>query len=135
MSDESVLAPADCLRHHRAGEAAIRFVTVDRDKFRSKLEALKAELDAPVDTSEADRAPVQLDQTSVGRLSRIDAMQVQAMALATERRRKAELARIVEALERLDTEEFGYCEVCGEEIAPARLEHNPAATTCIGCAD
>ena len=108
---------------------------IDRDKIRAKLEALKAELEAAsTDTSAADRAPVELDQTSVGRLSRIDAMQVQAMALATERRRKAELARVYAALERLDSGEFGYCEICGEEIAPARLEHNPAVTTCIGCA-
>jgi DnaK suppressor protein len=64
----------------------------------------------------------------------MDAIQVQAMALATEQRRKAELARVKAALDRLDTDEFGYCEICGEQIAPARLEHNPAVTTCIGCA-
>ena len=50
---------------------------VDREKLRAKLEALKAGLETPVDSSAADRAPVELDQTSVGRLSRIDAMQVQ----------------------------------------------------------
>lgn len=61
-------------------------------------------------------------------------MQVQAMALATEKRRKAELARVGAALQRLGTDEFGYCEICGEEIATARLENNPAVTTCIGCA-
>ena len=111
-------------------------MTIDREKFRAKLEALKAELENQADdTSAADRAPVELDQQSVGRLSRIDAMQVQAMALATEQRRKAELARVTAALERLGTDEFGYCEICGEAIAPARLEHNPAVTTCIGCAD
>ena len=46
----------------------------------------------------------------------------------------AELARVVSALERLEGDEFGYCEICGEAIAPARLEHNPAVTSCIGCA-
>lgn len=109
-------------------------MSIDRDKFRAKLQALKAELAQPTDASAAERAPVELDQTSVGRLSRIDAMQVQQMALATEQRRKSELARVKAALERLDSDEFGYCEKCGEEIAPARLEHNPAITTCIGCA-
>jgi DnaK suppressor protein len=88
-------------------------VTIDRDKLRAKLEALKAELENPADTSAADRAPVELDQTSVGRLSRIDAIQVQAMALATEERRKAELARVKAALERIDGDEFGYCEQPG----------------------
>lgn len=106
----------------------------DRTMLRAKLDALKAQLEQPADSSAADRAPVQLDQQSVGRLSRIDAMQVQAMALATEQRRKAELARVQAALVRLDSDDFGYCEICGEEIAAARLEHNPAVTTCIGCA-
>jgi DnaK suppressor protein len=109
-------------------------MAIDRNRFRAKLEALKSELENPADTSAADRAPVELDQQSVGRLSRIDAMQVQQMALATEQRHKAELARVKAALERLDSDEFGYCEGCGEEIAPGRLEHNPAVATCIACA-
>jgi DnaK suppressor protein len=108
---------------------------IDRSTLRAKLEALKAELEAAPDAvGAADRAPVELDQTSVGRLSRIDAMQVQAMALATEQRRKSELARVNAALERIDSEEFGHCEICGEQIAPARLAHSPAVTRCIGCA-
>ena len=106
----------------------------DLASLRSKLPLLKAELERSPESSAADRAPVELDQTSVGRLSRIDAMQVQAMALATEQRRKAELMRINAALERLESDEFGYCENCGEAIAAARLEHNPAVTTCIACA-
>ena len=108
---------------------------IDRPSLRAKLEVLRAQLDETADSSAADRAPVELDQTSVGRLSRIDALQVQAMALATEERRKAELARVKSALERLDRDEFGYCDVCGDEIAAARLQHNPAVTTCIGCAE
>lgn len=107
---------------------------IDRPTLRAKLEARKDELEQPAESSAADRAPVELDQTSVGRLSRIDAMQMQAMALATEQRRVAELGRVLAALERLDSDEFGYCERCGEAIAPARLDHNPAVTTCIGCA-
>ena len=95
---------------------------------------MRAELEAGDAAGEADRAPVELDQTSVGRLSRMDAIQVQAMALASEQRRKAELQRVRSALERIDTDDFGYCDVCGEEIAAARLENDPAVRTCIGCA-
>lgn len=109
-------------------------MTMDRSGLRAKLEALRAELQQPDESSAADRAPVELDQQSVGRLSRMDAIQVQAMALAAEQRRKAELARVEAALERLDGEEFGFCQTCGEEIAAARIEHNPAVTTCINCA-
>ena len=80
------------------------------------------------------RKPVALDQESVGRLSRIDALQVQAMAAALDQRRLAERARIDAALARIDGGEWGWCLGCGEEIAAARLEHDPAATYCINCA-
>jgi DnaK suppressor protein len=107
---------------------------IDRNRLRGQLEALEAQLADPADGAAAELAPVELDQQSVGRLSRMDAIQVQAMAVATEQRRKAELSRVKAALERLDTDEFGYCEICGKEIAPARIEHSPAASTCINCA-
>lgn len=96
---------------------------------------MRAALEAGNAAAEADRAPVELDQTSVGRLSRMDAIQVQAMALASEQRRKTELQRVRSALERIDSEDFGYCDVCGEEIAAARLENDPAVRTCICCAN
>lgn len=128
MRHRAAVAPASPVLHSRG-------MTIDKEKFRDKLQALHTQLKDPAESSEADRAAVELDQTSVGRLSRMDAIQVQAMALATDRRRKTELARVNAALERLGSDEFGYCETCGEEIAPARLEHNPAVTTCIGCAD
>jgi DnaK suppressor protein len=107
-------------------------MSIDRNRIRDTLQALEAELADPADGVE--RAPDELDQQCVGRVSRMDSIQVRAMALATEQRRKAELARVKAALERLDGDEFGYCEMCGEKIAPARLEHNPAVTTCISCA-
>ncbi|HUG45914.1 MAG TPA: TraR/DksA family transcriptional regulator [Sphingomicrobium sp.] len=109
-------------------------MTIDRNRLREKLQSLKAELANSDAGAAAERATVELDQQSVGRLSRMDAIQVQAMAIAAEQRRKAELARVESALERLDTDEFGYCEICGEEIASARIERNPAVTTCISCA-
>lgn len=61
-------------------------------------------------------------------------MQLQAMALAQQRRRRTERSAIEAALRRIEEGEFGYCLKCGEDIAPARLEHNPTVTTCIDCA-
>lgn len=77
---------------------------------------------------------VDLDQSSVGRLSRMDAMQSQAMALETKRRREIELTRIDAALERIDEEEYGYCASCEEEINKRRLEVDPANPFCVECA-
>ena len=107
---------------------------LDLARFREKLLARRAELLAEDQMSAGDRAPVTLEQDSVGRLSRIDAMQIQAMALAQARRRQSERSTIEAALVRIDENEFGYCIKCGDDIAIARIEHNPAFTTCIDCA-
>ncbi len=96
--------------------------------------ARKQELQALAASSADARKPVELDQTSVGRLSRMDAMQGQAMALETEQRRKNELTKIDSALIRLNEDEYGYCLSCGEEISPKRLDLDPAIPTCIDCA-
>lgn len=107
---------------------------VDPDHIRTLLLTRRAELLTDIAASEESRRPVELDQTSVGRLSRMDALQAQAMALETERRREQELHRIDLALARLDAGEYGLCVRCGEEIPARRLELDPAAPTCIGCA-
>ena len=102
--------------------------------FRQRLETLRREL---IDTAESSREasqPVKLDQASVGRLSRMDAMQGQAMALESRRRREQLLRRVVAALSRLDSGDYGYCLDCDEEIATRRLETDPAAALCIACA-
>lgn len=107
---------------------------IDTDFFRGLLEARKAELTSLQEASLESRATVALDQTSVGRLSRMDAMQAQAMAMAAQRRRQGELARIEAALRRLADGEYGHCSECGEEIARKRLEIDPVATACVRCA-
>jgi RNA polymerase-binding transcription factor len=98
------------------------------------LQDLKTELEALSAISQEARATVMLDQQSVGRLSRMDALQGQAMAQAAERQRRADIQRIDAALRRLDDDEYGYCVECGEDIAARRLEVDPAAAYCIKCA-
>lgn len=103
-------------------------------RFRSQIEARLAALDEENALGRDGQGVVQLDQQSVGRLSRMDALQNQAMAKATQARRDAEARRLTAALARMDEGEYGYCEDCGEEIARGRLELDPAATRCISCA-
>ncbi|MEZ5736166.1 MAG: TraR/DksA C4-type zinc finger protein [Novosphingobium sp.] len=107
---------------------------MDAPEAKSRLLARRAELDEEDRISAESRAPVTLEQDSVGRLSRMDAMQVQAMALAAEKRRQAERSRIEAALRRIEDDEWGWCVTCGEEIATARLEHDPSVAQCVGCA-
>ncbi len=106
----------------------------DLDFFREKLTNLRRELESVAETGEDGAAIVELDQTKVGRLSRMDAMQAQAMAQASEQRRGAMLRRIAAALGRIENDEFGFCETCGEPINPKRLEFDPTTTLCIDCA-
>ena len=107
---------------------------IDIEAVRKCLLALQASLAECREQSADSRRPVALDQTSVGRVSRVDALQVQAMAIEAERRRGVEGRRIDAALARLDSGAYGECVSCGEDIVPARLEFDPAVAVCITCA-
>lgn len=106
----------------------------DLDRLRRGLSDRLDGLRRNTRTTADDRRPVALDQSSVGRLSRMDALQMQAMAQATERRRIQEAARIEAALKRVADGDYGWCVQCGEAIAPKRLEADPTVPTCIDCA-
>lgn len=109
-------------------------MTVDLEAARKALLSRREELTALSEISAESRQAVTLDQQSVGRLSRMDALQAQAMAQANERHRRAELSRIDSALRRIDEDEYGYCLKCGEEISENRLKADPAASFCVECA-
>lgn len=102
--------------------------------MREKLLKLKAELQAVAESGDESAAIVELDQSKVGRLSRMDAMQAQAMAKASSQRREQMLRQIEAALKRIDDDEYGYCRECDELINPKRLEFDPTAVLCIECA-
>ncbi len=103
-------------------------------EFRARLEAGLQALDEDDALGQEGQKTVTLDQQSVGRLSRMDALQGQAMARATQARRQAQRQRIAAAFARIEEGEYGYCVECGEEIAPARLELDPTVPTGIACA-
>jgi DnaK suppressor protein len=103
------------------------------NRCREQLIRLAAELRELDATSKASAQPVALDQASVGRLSRMDAIQAQQMAVETARRRREELARVEGALRRIEAGEYGLCFICGEPIDIRRLAIAPASTRCVGC--
>ncbi len=43
------------------------------------------------------------------------------------------ILKIKDALKRIEQGEYGYCEVCGEEISEERLKARPVTTLCIEC--
>lgn len=78
-------------------------------------------------------ATVELDQTTVGRLSRMDAMQQQAMAQAERRLQAQRLEAVEAALERYDDDEYGWCCQCGEAVGVRRLTARPESPFCVPC--
>lgn len=104
------------------------------ERFRALIEKRLSELTA-VDSSKRDEArPVELDQTRVGRLSRQDALQSQALSVAALERNRAQINRLRTALRKIDDGDYGWCNECGEAIPEARLEIDPAADRCVACA-
>lgn len=109
-------------------------MAVDLKLAKTRLETRRRELEAQsAETGEARQA-VELDQQSVGRLSRMDAMQTQAMAQAQERKRQHDLVRIEMAMRRIEAGDYGYCAECDAEIPDGRLAIDPIAEKCVGCA-
>lgn len=108
--------------------------TPDIEHFRARLLELREEILSLNDTRDSTAATVKLDQSSVGRLSRMDALQQQAMAVDNRQRAQQTLKRIDAALERCQDGTYGLCIDCDEPIAVARLEFDPTALRCISCA-
>ena len=106
---------------------------IDLDAMRRQLLDRQQELEQLNDESSESRSTVKLDQQSVGRLSRMDAMQQQAMAQATQQQRQRELIEIRAALQRMEQDDYGFCEDCGAEIAAKRLQLYPTARYCVEC--
>lgn len=105
------------------------------EHMRRQLLRRRDELRTVGELAEAGTRVVELDQSRIGRLSRADALQSQAMSLEVKRRREQELQRIEAALQRIASGDFGICPRCDEPIESRRLEANPAAVLCIACAE
>ena len=108
---------------------------IDLKKFKNRLKDARDELLVLETLTKDGRKPVELDQTQQGRLSRMDAIQLQEMALEQNRRREFEIRRIDAALKRIEDGEFGLCNNCGENIPLKRLEVSPSTPLCVDCAE
>ena len=108
---------------------------IDLEYLKTRLEDRLTVLNSAAEIQQQGGAPKELDQTRVGRLSRMDAMQQQAMSQAAARLSAAEQQRIKTALVRIENGEYGYCILCEEEIAEKRLRFDPSLLICISCAE
>ena len=102
--------------------------------FKRMLLSELREVENITQKTEKDRAPVELDQQAVGRLSRMDAMQQQSMEKAKQVRRIERMKLINAALKRLEDGEYGFCLNCDTHISDGRLKLDPTFPLCIDCA-
>lgn len=102
-------------------------------ELRAALEALQGELEASLRGSRESARTVELDQQSVGRLSRMDALQQQAMAKASVSAQETRLQQVQAALRWMDAGEYGECRLCGGPIGYRRLNARPETPLCLSC--
>ncbi|NCG18858.1 MAG: TraR/DksA family transcriptional regulator [Rhodobacterales bacterium] len=102
-------------------------------ELHNDLRALRASLIAVAKTTDELAATVELDQSAVGRLSRIDAIQQQKMAQAQQQRNRLRLQQIAVALRLFDDDEYGWCRKCGDSIKYRRLKARPESPACMSC--
>ena len=102
--------------------------------MRERLLKLREDLESLAAMSEQSSQIVELDQTRVGRLSRMDALQAQAMAKESSRRRELKLRQIAGALARVENGAYGICQSCDDPIHEKRLEFDPTTLLCVQCA-
>ncbi|RDX38147.1 TraR/DksA family transcriptional regulator [Kangiella sp. HD9-110m-PIT-SAG07] len=101
--------------------------------YKKQLAALEAELMDFLGLSSESSQAVELDQARMGRVSRGDAMQQQAMVSAAHQRDEKHLVAVRKALKRIDSDDFGFCLECGDDINPQRLDVAPETELCLDC--
>ena len=102
------------------------------EELRVDLEKLKTDLKELLALSKAGAKPVELDEP-IGRLSRMDAMQHQQMAVANRQSHQLRYKQVCAALNRFESADYGYCRRCDEAISFGRLKARPESPFCLNC--
>jgi len=71
---------------------------------------------------------------AIGRVSRMDAINNKTINESALRENKSKLQKLERALEKSETDKFGICVKCGQDIPIGRLEFMPWTTKCVHCA-
>ena len=111
----------------------IKEAVLDLKHFRLRLIKLRDELMEAEEKNSDGAKTVELDQSRIGRLSRMDQMQSQQMALESQRRRKIQIRKIDAAWQRIENGDYGICSYCEDTIEIERLEFDPTSVLCSEC--
>ncbi|MCA9402709.1 MAG: TraR/DksA C4-type zinc finger protein [Candidatus Omnitrophica bacterium] len=103
-------------------------------EIKAAIEERIREIEASLPSLEDTAKPVEPD-VSLGRLTRMDAMQIQQMQEANLQVARANIERLKHSLQIINTEQFGRCRYCKNMIGLERLKALPESTMCINCAE
>ena len=109
------------------------FSIEQQEELKADLLRLREELTAALEQASSSAQAVKLDQQVFGRVSRMDAIQQQSMAQATQTQYQNMLRKILKALARIDAGDYGYCLECDELIGFLRLKARPETAFCLKC--
>lgn len=105
----------------------------ERSELKVKLIALISKTEEEIESFKDMVKPIS-PENSLGRISRMDAINNKSVAEAAMRTKQKKLTQMKIALDKIDDENFGNCSNCKHPIKPARLIYMPESTLCIGCA-
>ncbi|MDR9418240.1 TraR/DksA family transcriptional regulator [Gracilimonas sp.] len=96
--------------------------------IHTRIESTKADIEELTELVK----PIPLD-ASIGRVSRMDAINNKSINESSLREKKKELKKLERALENSESDKFGICTKCGDVIPFGRLEYMPHTTRCVIC--
>ncbi len=107
---------------------------IDKDAVRSKISSLISKSIADIKDMEGMTQPIS-PENSIGRVSRMDAINNKSVMEAALANKKEKLSKLKLALNNIESENYGICSMCGNDIQEGRLIFLPESTRCIRCAD
>ena len=106
----------------------------EKDKLKLKIEALIIQTTKEIGELEELTKPIS-PENSIGRISRMDAINNKSVVEAALRTSKRKLSKLKIALSKINNSDFGKCSMCKNPIPAARLMFLPESSRCVRCAD
>lgn len=112
---------------------AVSITPEQKQQLQQTLLRTLTRLERSVTTHGSASRPAEMDQTCIGRLSRIEALQNQGFTQGLKERERIQLEQVLDALRRIEDGSYGTCAACRVAIPFERLLVFPETRTCTRC--
>ena len=131
MSNKSEKSTSEDFESYKVKTGEEYMNSGQKEHFKSLLDDWKKELMEEVDRTvshmkdEAANFPDPADRASQE--------EEFSLELRTRDRERKLIKKIDETVQKIENDDYGYCETCGVDIGIRRLEARPTATLCVDC--